>query len=259
MLFFLYTGLAFGVAVLAVLWGSQKKIFGAAMLLGSIIISNIIFIFFGRLFPNIHDLTLIYVAIDAVLAFCFLNIYRDTSWLSRNRWAGALALIQLAMASVNLAGAFNENYGTSAAHSLALNILMILAIAVCIIGFTPKSMNEAKGLLRMKLLYLKDDLFRRTRISASEAGLPKKRSDQIRLIDEHIGQRLKDLRGKSGLSQAELAEHLGLTQAQINKFESGTNRIGASQLWVLAKFFSVSLDYFSEGLEAAPEAKTFKI
>ncbi len=67
-----------------------------------------------------------------------------------------------------------------------------------------------------------------------------------REVDAQVGLRLKGLRRGRGLSQTELARHLGVTFQQIQKYESGSNRISASKLWRLTQVFNVSLSYFFE-------------
>lgn len=52
-----------------------------------------------------------------------------------------------------------------------------------------------------------------------------------------------------GLSQGALGRHLGLTFSQVQKYEKGTNRIGAGRLYHLAALLRVPVQYFFEGLE----------
>jgi transcriptional regulator with XRE-family HTH domain len=54
-----------------------------------------------------------------------------------------------------------------------------------------------------------------------------------------------------GMSQERLGELLGLTFQQIQKYEKGSNRIGASRLFDIAKVLDVSIQYFFEGYEGA--------
>jgi transcriptional regulator with XRE-family HTH domain len=70
-------------------------------------------------------------------------------------------------------------------------------------------------------------------------------------IDVHVGARLRLRRTLLGLSQETLAGALGLTFQQIQKYERGTNRIGASRLFDLARALAVPVDYFYE--EMPPE------
>jgi transcriptional regulator with XRE-family HTH domain len=76
-------------------------------------------------------------------------------------------------------------------------------------------------------------------------------------VDLHIGQRLRMRRKLAGLSQEQLAERLGITFQQVQKYEKGTNRISASRLFAAARLLSVPVSYFFEGLaasEAQPES-----
>ena len=65
-------------------------------------------------------------------------------------------------------------------------------------------------------------------------------------IDVHVGGRLRLRRTLLGLSQEALGEALGLTFQQIQKYERGSNRIGASRLFDLARALEVPVEYFYE-------------
>ena len=67
-------------------------------------------------------------------------------------------------------------------------------------------------------------------------------------VDIYVGHQLKVERKRQRMSQTELAELLGLTFQQIQKYEAGQNRIGASRLWDMAQVLNVSVDYFFDGL-----------
>ncbi|HTQ14391.1 MAG TPA: helix-turn-helix transcriptional regulator [Rhizomicrobium sp.] len=69
-------------------------------------------------------------------------------------------------------------------------------------------------------------------------------------IDEHVGRRLQVLRKSSGVSQQKLAEQLGVTYQQVQKYEGGTNRVSTAFLLRVAQMFTVPLDYFFEGIDA---------
>jgi transcriptional regulator with XRE-family HTH domain len=60
----------------------------------------------------------------------------------------------------------------------------------------------------------------------------------------HIGQRLRARRMQLRLSQADLAERVGLNFRQVQKYERGINRISASALYELARALGVAVDYF---------------
>jgi len=68
-------------------------------------------------------------------------------------------------------------------------------------------------------------------------------------VDAHVGQRTRHLREAQGISQGTLGRHLGLTFSQVQKYEKGTNRIGAGRLFVIADFLDVPVQYFFEGLD----------
>jgi transcriptional regulator with XRE-family HTH domain len=65
-------------------------------------------------------------------------------------------------------------------------------------------------------------------------------------IDIHVGSRVRFRRMLLGMSQEKLAERLGLTFQQIQKYEKGINRIGASRLFDLAQVLGVSVQFFYE-------------
>ncbi|WP_062014644.1 helix-turn-helix domain-containing protein [Aureimonas sp. AU4] len=66
-------------------------------------------------------------------------------------------------------------------------------------------------------------------------------------IDVHVGARVRLRRTMTGMSQEKLGEHLGITFQQIQKYEKGTNRIGASRLQKIAEVLNASVSYFFEG------------
>ena len=67
-------------------------------------------------------------------------------------------------------------------------------------------------------------------------------------IDIHVGSRVRLRRMMLGMSQEKLGEALGITFQQIQKYEKGQNRIGASRLFQLAHALSAPIGYFFEGL-----------
>jgi transcriptional regulator with XRE-family HTH domain len=67
-------------------------------------------------------------------------------------------------------------------------------------------------------------------------------------IDIHVGQRLKARRVMLGLSQEKLAESLGLTFQQIQKYERGANRISASRLYHLSRVLDAPVSFFFDDL-----------
>lgn len=67
-------------------------------------------------------------------------------------------------------------------------------------------------------------------------------------VDIHVGQKLKELRSKRRLSQTDVGRKLGLSFQQIQKYETGSNRISASRLFELAQLLDVSPIFFFDGL-----------
>lgn len=70
-------------------------------------------------------------------------------------------------------------------------------------------------------------------------------------VDVHIGQRLRHKRWLLGLTQQHLAEAVGIRFQQIQKYESGANRISAARLWSLAVALDVPVSFFYAGMEGA--------
>ena len=66
-------------------------------------------------------------------------------------------------------------------------------------------------------------------------------------IDRHVGSRVRMRRMLIGMSQEKLGQTLGVTFQQVQKYEKGTNRIGASRLQHIADVLGVSVDFLFEG------------
>ena len=66
-------------------------------------------------------------------------------------------------------------------------------------------------------------------------------------VDIEVGQRIKIQRLAAGLSQTELGESIGVTFQQVQKYEKGTNRIGASRLQQISQILQVPVSFFFEG------------
>jgi len=66
-------------------------------------------------------------------------------------------------------------------------------------------------------------------------------------IDSHVGSRVRLRRMMTGISQEKLGEHLGITFQQIQKYEKGINRIGASRLQSISNVLQVPVSFFFEG------------
>jgi transcriptional regulator with XRE-family HTH domain len=66
-------------------------------------------------------------------------------------------------------------------------------------------------------------------------------------IDKHVGSRVRMRRMMLGMSQTVLADELGLSFQQVQKYEKGTNRMGSSRLQQIANFLQVPVTFFFEG------------
>jgi transcriptional regulator with XRE-family HTH domain len=74
--------------------------------------------------------------------------------------------------------------------------------------------------------------------------------------DRHVGARVRMRRMMLGMSQTNLGEAVGLTFQQIQKYERGTNRIGASRLQHIAHILQVPASFFFEGLPLPTETSS---
>ena len=74
-------------------------------------------------------------------------------------------------------------------------------------------------------------------------------------VDVHVGQRLRDRRNAVGMTQEKLADGVGLTFQQIQKYEKGTNRISASRLQQFANILDVDVPWFFNGAPGSKKPK----
>lgn len=74
-------------------------------------------------------------------------------------------------------------------------------------------------------------------------------------IDIHVGQRLKARRVGLRISQSEIGKALDVTFQQIQKYENGANRIGASNLYKLAQALNVDVSYFFDDMASSAKLK----
>lgn len=84
-----------------------------------------------------------------------------------------------------------------------------------------------------------------------EDETPADKDERLGAIDAHVGARIRLRRTLLGLTQERLGEALGLTFQQVQKYERGTNRVGASRLFDLARILEVPVEYFYTDLPAA--------
>ncbi|MCH2167228.1 MAG: helix-turn-helix domain-containing protein [Oceanicola sp.] len=68
-------------------------------------------------------------------------------------------------------------------------------------------------------------------------------------VDEHVGKRVRHRRWMVGMTQQQLADRVGIKFQQIQKYETGMNRVSASRLWDIAEALTVPVSFFFEGLD----------
>lgn len=74
-------------------------------------------------------------------------------------------------------------------------------------------------------------------------------------VDVHVGKRIRHRRWLVGMTQQQLAERVGIKFQQIQKYETGANRVSASRLWDIADALDVPVSFFFEGLDSDAAAK----
>ena len=68
-------------------------------------------------------------------------------------------------------------------------------------------------------------------------------------VDLHVGKRIRQRRWLVGVTQQQLAEQVGIKFQQIQKYETGANRVSASRLWDISQAMDVPVNFFFEGIE----------
>lgn len=73
-------------------------------------------------------------------------------------------------------------------------------------------------------------------------------------VDTHVGKRIRHRRWLIGMTQQQLAEKVGIKFQQIQKYETGANRVSASRLWDISDALGVNVSFFFEGLQDEDKA-----
>ncbi len=73
-------------------------------------------------------------------------------------------------------------------------------------------------------------------------------------VDAHVGKRIRHRRWMVGMTQQQLADKVGIKFQQIQKYETGMNRVSASRLWDIADAVGVTISFFFEGLSDVRES-----
>lgn len=97
-----------------------------------------------------------------------------------------------------------------------------------------------------------------SRSKARRAGPRRRRGGGSHPIDVHVGARIRLRRTLLGLSQERLGELIGLTFQQVQKYERGSNRVGASRLYDLSRVLDVPMSFFFEDMVEEAPAKQGK-
>jgi transcriptional regulator with XRE-family HTH domain len=67
-------------------------------------------------------------------------------------------------------------------------------------------------------------------------------------FDEHVGRKLREMRTAAKISQTELGQAIGVSFQQIQKYETGRNRMSAGQLWLLCRFLKLPILSMFDGV-----------
>ena len=67
-------------------------------------------------------------------------------------------------------------------------------------------------------------------------------------VDVHVGKRIRHRRWMVGMTQQQLAERVGIKFQQIQKYETGMNRVSASRLWDISEALGAPVSFFFEGI-----------
>ncbi|WP_187430880.1 hypothetical protein ROLI_009300 [Roseobacter fucihabitans] len=78
----------------------------------------------------------------------------------------------------------------------------------------------------------------------------------VHVVDVHVGKRIRQRRWLVGMTQQKLAECVGIKFQQIQKYETGANRVSASRLWDIADALEVDVAFFFEGLKTDEACNT---
>ena len=87
--------------------------------------------------------------------------------------------------------------------------------------------------------------------------MPRTTTKETNPVDHHVGARVRSRRIMLGMSQEKLGDALGVTFQQVQKYEKGANRIGASRLENISRVLEVPPSYFFDGMSGAPNHTGF--
>lgn len=93
--------------------------------------------------------------------------------------------------------------------------------------------------------------------SQNARGRGRSKADAPHPVDIHVGMRVRERRIGLGIGQERLARELGITFQQVQKYESGANRVSASRLFRIAKVLQVKPSFLFEGYEGGRGGRRF--
>lgn len=73
--------------------------------------------------------------------------------------------------------------------------------------------------------------------------------------DVHVGRKVREARATRNMSQEQLGKKLGISFQQVQKYEKGTNRVGASRLYEISQHLQTPIAYFFEGLDESQDER----
>ncbi len=74
-------------------------------------------------------------------------------------------------------------------------------------------------------------------------------------VDHQVRKRIRERRREIGMSPTKLADALGISRQQNQRYEAGTNRVSAGRIWDIARILEVDVAYFFEGIEKRAKRK----
>lgn len=241
----IFCAAAFACAFIALVWGDGRHAAGAGLLALSICTTIVV----QDLFP-LKESGIGYLALDAVMLSGFLVLGRHSL-----RWPKLIALTYAGTMCVELAALAGGVSGYP--YAFALNTLTAAALLACIVAALPKSIGAARDVIRIKLFYLFGGSiwraplrgvtkFEGRRMEKTGSGGAFDRNAEI---NAHVGDQVRRARILCGLSRETLADAIGVSVPQLQKYETGKTRISARTLYDLSRLLRQNVNFFFEGLD----------
>lgn len=244
-LFLIYLGLGGVVVALANLFGDHKKIYAASILFGAVIYTNLVIMNVGAPKSTASGVVAFMVAYDLAATAFFLGCAAARNRLETSRWPGVLATFHTVMVLVHAETIVSDRHIYAPERVWPLNALYVTSLVTLLLASWPKSREEAWFVLRLKTRLLLMNFFgnfavlislvRPARMSRRKLSESEVRTSKL------IGRMLRAARTDKGLTQTQAAAMIGISQGQVQKFESGQNAISAAFLYTVAKAYGMDL------------------